>query len=101
MRIFFFFLIVPVFLACGCAGKASSGNDAILQSQQMKSVRHKYDYLIGQARIFMGRQQYADAVKTARYILSSIDSTSEKAKDVLFKSQEQMAGQVRTMVRSL
>ncbi|MFA5038676.1 MAG: hypothetical protein WC732_03240 [Candidatus Omnitrophota bacterium] len=90
-------MVIAVVSMAGCAKKASSSSEAIAQAQTMQSVNQKVDYLAGQANMFLDSREYSEALKTANYILSNVDSNSQQAKDIVQKAQERLSGQVKDM----
>jgi hypothetical protein len=77
-------------LSAGCTKKSSSSNEAIQNSQALKTVQEKANYLIGQARAFYNSKQYQDAVNAAQYVLNKLDSNSQQAKDLIEKANVQL-----------
>lgn len=75
----------------GCAQKpAASSGDAITQSKTLQTVQEQVKYLIGQANAFINSQKFDEAINTAQYVLSNLDSNSTEAKSIITKAQEQI-----------
>ncbi len=95
MRIVWLFALVvclscSVFMNIGCAKKAASVNEAIQNSQAMKTVEEKANYLVKQAEAFYSSKEFQQAIETAQYILSNIDKNSQAAKDLIEKAKAQL-----------
>lgn len=78
-----------------CAQKEASSSAAIQKSQTMATMQQKVDYLAGQAKAFINSKQYDQAVSTAQYILSSLDSNSQKARSLLDQAKNALAAQAK------
>jgi hypothetical protein len=93
-KILFFGLIVCVsfglFLSAGCEKKAGSASEAIQNSQVMKTVQEKADYLVKQANVFYNSKEFQQAIQTAQYVLSNLDNNSQAAKDLIAKAKTQL-----------
>lgn len=79
-----------LFLSVGCAKKSSSSNEAIQNSESLKTVQEKANYLIGQAQAFYNSKEYQKAIDTAQYVLNKLDNTSQAAKDLIEKAKSQL-----------
>lgn len=86
--------ICAVLIGCG-APKESSSSAAIEKSQTLAGVQQKIDYLAGQAKAFINSKQYDQAVLTAQYILSNLDSNSQVASSLLEQAKNALAVQAK------
>ena len=74
----------------GCAKKAANSQEAIATAKGMKTVDEQVNYLVGQANSFVNSKNFDDAISTAKYVLSNLDSNSQAAKDIVTKATEEM-----------
>ena len=44
----------------------------------LKTPEEQANYLVSQAKAFMNSKEFAEATKTAQYVLSNVDSNSHK-----------------------
>jgi hypothetical protein len=79
-----------VFLSAGCTKKAGSASEAIQNSQALKTVQEKADYLIKQAQGFYNSKEFQKAIETAQYVLSNLDKNFQPAKDLIEKAKTQL-----------
>jgi hypothetical protein len=77
-------------LGAGCAQKAGSASEAIQKSQSYQTVTEKADYLISQAKAFYNSKEFQSAIDTARYVLNTLDSDSQQAKELIEKATAQL-----------
>lgn len=85
-------------LVVGCEKKVTSSSEAIQHAQALKTPQEQANYLIAQAQAFLNSKRYQDAVQTAQYVLSQIDSNSQAAKDLLEKAKTQLASEAQGAV---
>ena len=85
-------LCVVMVAMAGCAQKPQSegSSEAIQQAMQLKTVEEQANYLVKEANAFLNSQKFDDAVNTAKYVLSSLDANSDKAKTILEKAQVEL-----------
>lgn len=87
---FFFFSLVLASLQ-GCnQQKAASSQDAIQQSQKIKTVDEQVKYLISQANNFVNSKNFEEAVKISQHILQNLDSNSSEAKNILEQAKAEL-----------
>jgi hypothetical protein len=79
-----------VLLSVGCAKKAASVSEAVQNSQALKTIEEKANYLIQQANAFYNSKEFQKAVETAQYVLSNLDKNSQSAKDLIEKAKAQL-----------
>ena len=77
-------------LSAGCTKKSGTASEAIQNSQSLKTVEEKANYLIKQAEAFYNSKEFQQAVETAQYVLSSLDKNSQPAKDLIEKAKAQL-----------
>lgn len=87
-----------VIFSTGCAGHASSSAEAIQHAKAMRTPQQQSDYLVKQAREFLASRDYQEAVKTVNYVLASVDSRSEQAKQVLEQAKGLLARDTQAAV---
>lgn len=85
-----FCLSSVMFLSAGCTKKAGSANEAIQNSQSLKTVEEKANYLIEQAEAFYNSKEFQQAIQTAQHVLSNLDKNSQPAKDLIEKAKAQL-----------
>ena len=79
---FFFSLILASLQGCN-QQKAASSQDAIQQSQAIKTVDEQVKYLVSQANTFINSKNFDEAIKISQHILQDLDSNSQEAKTIL------------------
>jgi hypothetical protein len=91
--------MVSLVLAAGC-GKpaASSSSEAIQHARTLKTPEQQADYLVSRAQAFMNSKDYQEAVKTAQYVLASIDVNSQAAKELLEQAKTRLAADTKSVV---
>ena len=77
-------------LSAGCTKKSASVNETIQNSQSLKTIQEKADYLIKQAEAFYNSKQFQQAIETAQYVLNNLDNSSQQAKDLIEKAKAQL-----------
>ena len=91
-------LSLGMFLGAGCAKKSASASEAIQNSQALKTVQEKVDYLVQQADAFYNSKEFQQAVETAQYVLSNLDKNSQAAKDLIEKAKTQLQAAAKKAV---
>ena len=86
-------------LSAGCANRATSSSEAIQHAKTLRTAKQQADYLVAQAKEFLGVKDYQEAVKTTQYVLASIDVNSQPAKEVLEEAKQQLARDTQAVVR--
>ncbi|MFA5088916.1 MAG: tetratricopeptide repeat protein [Candidatus Omnitrophota bacterium] len=77
-------------LSAGCAKKSASAKEAIQNSQSLNTVQEKVDYLVKQAEAFYNSKEFQQAIETAQYVLSNLDSKSQSAVSLIEKAKTQL-----------
>ncbi len=72
--------------------------DAIKQSVNQGSVQQQIDYLVLQAKSFIGAQKYDQVVAVANHILSNLDQNSTQAKELLNVAQAKLKEKSQALV---
>jgi hypothetical protein len=87
--------ILSTFLCIGLAAalqgctqqpKAATSQDAIQQSQTLKTTDDQVKYLVSQANSFINSQKFEDGIAVAKHILQNLDANSQEAKSLLEKA---------------
>ena len=78
--------------------KAATAVEAIKQSEAMRSVQDKVNYLIGQANTFYNAKQFQPVVDIAQYILGSLDANSSPAQSLLEKAKQGLQSAAKSAV---
>jgi DNA repair ATPase RecN len=84
------YLSLGMLLSTGCTKKSASVNEAIQNSESLKTVEEKVSYLVKQAEVFYNSKEFQQAIQTAQYILSNLDKNSQSAKDLIEKAKAQI-----------
>ena len=84
-----------VLLNVGCTKKAASVSEAIQNSQALKTVEEKANYLVKQAEAFYNSKEFKQAIESAQYVLNNLDKNSVAAKDLIAKAKAQLASAVQ------
>lgn len=76
----------------GCAQKPESSNasEAINTASSMATAQEQAKYLVKEANAFINSQQFDEAVKAAKYVLSKLDPESAEAKSILEKAKAEI-----------
>lgn len=74
----------------GCGQKTQSSGEAIELSKAKTTVEEQAKYLIQQANSFVSSDNFDEAIKTAKYVLSNLDANSTAAKDIIEKAQAEL-----------
>lgn len=82
--------LAVVLMAFGCGQRAQSSSEAIDLSKAKATVEAQAQYLVAQANGFINSDQFDEAIKTARYVLSNLDSNSTAAQDIIAKAQAEL-----------
>lgn len=77
--------VAAVLMITGCEKQAKTQNSqqAIQQSQQLSTSEEKVNFLISEAKAFIGQKKYDEGIQTANYILANLDQQSKEAQDIL------------------
>jgi hypothetical protein len=84
------FCLIMGLITFGCAQRAKDSREAIELSKAKTSVEAQAQYLVQQANSFINSDQFDEAIKTAKYILSELDSNSQAAENIIEKAQAEM-----------
>jgi hypothetical protein len=78
-----------VLYGCGRGGTPPAANSAqaVQTSKTIESKPDQINYLLGQATHFLDSKEYQQALDTANYILTKLDSNSDSAKTVVMKAK--------------
>jgi hypothetical protein len=101
MFVFLFFAAAVTCMVMGCAKKAASSAEAIKRSEAMQTTDQKADYLIGQAKAFLGSKDYSEAMRTAQYVLSVLDKNSKEAQAIMEKAKNELTQQAKGMMEDV
>ncbi len=82
--------LVIGFIAFGCGQRAQNSGEAIELSKVKATVEAQAKYLVQQANGFINSDQFDEAIKTARYVLSNLDSKSTAAQGIIEKAQAEL-----------
>jgi outer membrane PBP1 activator LpoA protein len=78
------------FMLAGCTKKAASSDQAIANTQSMKTVQEKAYYLVAQANTFYKSKEFQQAIDAAQYVLSNLDKNSQQAKSLIEKAKAEL-----------
>lgn len=82
----------------GCSKPAASSSEAIQHAQTLKTVEQQAEYLMSQAQAFVNSKDYQEAIKTSQYVLSSVDTRSQAATDLLAQAKAKLAADARAVI---
>jgi hypothetical protein len=89
-------------LLLGCGQKpAANAQQAIEDSKSKGSVQQQVDYLVGQAKAFLSKDNYTDAMTVANHVLANVDQNSKAAQEVLIKARDEMQKKGQDTVNDL
>jgi hypothetical protein len=90
---------LPLLGLSGCGSRpAANATEAIQAARDLKTPEAQAEYLIAQAKTFLAAKDYQEAGKTAQYVLSSVDSQSEEAQQVLADAKLQVANDAQQAI---
>lgn len=85
-------LTLPVLLAAAaCAQQARSSSEAIEHAKTLQTPEQQADYLLSQARGFLSSKDYAEATKTAQYVVGNFQGKSAEAQSIIEQAGAQVA----------
>jgi len=94
-------MAVSVALA-GCGPKrAETSQEAIRNTETMKTPEQKTDYLLKQANLFLKEKDFKEVIDISQYVLWKIDGNSEEAKKIMRKAQDAMAVEAQKAAEEL
>jgi hypothetical protein len=82
----------------GCSKQAASSSEAIQHAKTLKTLEQQADYLVSRAQAFVNSEDYQEAIKTAQYVLSSVDAHSRAAADLLGQARAKLAADAQAVV---
>ncbi len=82
----------------GCGKQAASSSEAIQHAKTLKTPERQADYLVSQAQAFVKSEDYQEAIKTAQYVVASVDARSQAAKGLLEQAQSKLAADAQAVV---
>lgn len=86
-------------VGAGCGGRQSaSSSDAIRNARTLTTPDRQADYLVAQARGFLRKKDYQEALKTLQYVLASVDMRSETAQQLLEETKTRLAREAQSVV---
>ncbi len=88
-KIFAIGLIIGL-VALGCGQRVQSSAEAIDLAKAKATVEEQAKFLVQQANSFINGDQFDEAIKTARYVLSNLDSNSTAAQDIIAKAEAEL-----------
>ncbi len=89
-------MVLSLSLLVGCGQKpAANATEAIEYAKQLDTAKQQSDYLVSQALALLNSKDYQEAAKTAQYVLSSVDTQSQPAKQVLEESKSRLASDAK------
>ena len=82
----------------GCSKQAASSSEAIQHAKTLKTPERQADYLVSQTQAFVNSEDYQEAIKTAHYVLSSVDTHSHAATDLLGQAKAKLAAEAQAVI---
>ena len=81
----------------GCSQKPQSANssEAIEQAKTLQSVEEQAKFLGKEANAFINSEQFDEAIKTAKYVLSKLDKESQEAKSLIERAKQELETMAR------
>ena len=90
--------IASLGVLAGCSKQTASSSEAIQHAQTLKTPEQQADYLVSQAKTFLKLEDYQEAIKTTQYVLSSVDTHSQAATDLLGQAKAKLAADAQAVV---
>ncbi len=87
-----------VWVLAGCSQQAASASEAIQHAKTLQTPKQQTDYLVGQARAFVKSEDYQEMIKTAQYVLSSVDAHSHAAINLLKQAKTKLAADTQAIL---
>jgi hypothetical protein len=82
--------LIAALMVFGCGQRAQNSGEAIELSKAKATVEAQAKYLVAQANGFINSDQFDEAIKTAKYVISNLDSNSTAAQDIIEKAQAEL-----------
>jgi len=82
----------------GCSKQAASSSEAIQHAKTLKTPEQQANYLVSQTQAFVKSEDYQEAIKTAHYVLSSVDTHSHAATDLLEQANAKLAADAQAVL---
>lgn len=82
----------------GCSKQAASSSEAIEHAKTLKTPEQQADYLVSLAQAFVNSEDYQEAIKTAQYVLSSVDAHSQAATNLLEQAKAKLAADAQAVI---
>lgn len=82
----------------GCSKPAASSSEAIQHARTLKTPEQQADYLVSRTQAFVDSEDYQEAIKTAQYVLVSVDSRSRAATDLLEQAKTKLAADAQAVI---
>ena len=90
--------IAGLVVLAGCSKQATSSSEAIQHAKTLKTPEQQADYLVSQAQAFVNSEDHQEAIKTAQYVLSSVDAHSHAATDLLEEAKAKLAADAQAVI---
>jgi hypothetical protein len=82
--------LIVALMVFGCGQRVQNSGEAIELSKAKATVEAQAKYLVAQANGFINSDQFDEAIKTAKYVISNLDSNSTAAQDIIEKAQAEL-----------
>ncbi len=82
----------------GCSKRTASSSEAIQHAKTLKTPERQADYLVSRAQAFVNSEDYQEAIKTAQYVLLSVDSRSLAAAGLLEQAKAKLAADAQAVL---
>jgi hypothetical protein len=84
-------------ILAGCSQQAVNSSEAIQRAKTLATPEQQGNYLVNQMQGFVNSGDYQEAVKTAQYMLSSVDAHSHEAMGLLAQAKAKMAADAQAV----
>jgi len=85
-----FVMVIGGLIGCGQKPQAANSSEAITQAKQLPTTEEQMQYLVREANAFINSDQFDEAIKTAKYVLSKLDGDSQEAKSIIEKAKAEI-----------
>lgn len=81
--------LIIILAGFGCGRRTHDTSEAIALSKAKTTPEEREKYLVEQANRLIDSKQFVEAIKTAKYVLSHLDSNSAAARNIIEKAQSE------------
>lgn len=85
-----FVIVAATLVGCAQAPKSANSSEAIDYAKTLEGVEAQAKFLLKEAEAFVNSKQYDEAIKAAKYVISTYESEADAAKKILEDAQAEL-----------